>query len=128
MSVGKTEKAKHYTSAQTYRDEDGNMKNFTMIDHSPKTTIGGSLKLNQEELDNISLQRKKHKEDVCKRIFNIPASLCPSDYHDFIIRGENEQIIKWNTAMIIDEGMDLTKRIFLCNILENRMELTKKTY
>ena len=128
MSVGKTEKAKHYTSAQTYKDEDGNMKNFTMIDHSVKTTIGGSPKLNQEELDEISSQRRIHRAELCERILSIPASLCPLDFDDFIVRGEGLSKIQWNEEMIKDEGMDPIKRQFLCNILENRLEMTKKTY
>lgn len=128
MSVGKTELGKHYTSAQTYRDDDGNMKNFTMIDHSVKTTIGGSPKLNQEELDEISLQRKLHRTELCNRILSIPASLCPLDFEDFTLRGEGFSKIEWNESMITDEGMDPIKRQFLCNILDNRMEVTKKTY
>lgn len=128
MSVGKTEKAKHYTSAQTYKDDDGNMKNFTFIDHTVKTTIGGSPKLNQAELDNISMQRKLHKEELCNRIFAISASMCPMDFDDFVIRGEGHSKISWNQPMITDEGMDPIKRMFLCNILENRMDMTKKTY
>jgi hypothetical protein len=123
-----SDKAKHYTSAQTYKDDDGNMKNFTFIDHTVKTTIGGSPKLNQDELDEISNQRKLHKEELCNRIFAISASLCPMDFDDFVIRGEGHSKIEWNKPMIIDEGMDPIKRMFLCNILENRMDMTKKTY
>jgi hypothetical protein len=123
-----SDKAKHYTSAQTYKDDDGNMKNFTFIDHTVKTTIGGSPKLNQAELDEISMQRKLHKEELCNRIFAISASMCPMDFDDFVIRGEGHSKISWNQPMITDEGMDPIKRMFLCNILENRMDMTKKTY
>lgn len=128
MSVGKTELGKHYTSAQTYLDDDGNMKNFTMIDHSVKTTIGGSPKLNQEKLDRMAEERREYIKELCNRILSIPASLCPSDYDDFIIRGEGHSKITWNESMIKDEGFDNTKRLFLCNILENRLEMSKKTY
>ena len=126
MSVGKTEKAKHYTSPQTHTDEDGQLRNFTMIDHSVKTTIGGSVKLNQEELDNMLKERHQWKKDVCDRILAISASLCPLDKSEYTIRGKDQAIILWNETMIKDEGFDPIQRLFLCTILENRMEMLKK--
>jgi hypothetical protein len=118
-------KKDYYTSAEAYRDDDGNMKQFTFIDHDVKTKIATGEKYDMEEIKN---QRIQYRKDLVEEVLGLSASLCPLEYTDFILRGEDYTKVTWNEAMIRDEGLDLIKLVFLKNILSNRMEQVTKTY
>lgn len=120
-------KAEYYTSATNYTDDDNNSKSFTFIDHSPKTKVGGT-RTSEEELGEISAERKEWVENTIQSILAISASICPEPYQDFRIAGEGRDTFAWNEAMIRDEGLDVWKRVFLLNILENRLAEIRKTF
>lgn len=99
-----------------YIDNDGQSKQFTYIDHDKKPTIS----FHTEEVDKE--WQGKYTKELVDRIMDIPASICPVEFQDFTVRGENQAVITWNKTMILDSGMDLGKLRDLCTILENRAE------
>lgn len=116
-------KKDYYTSAEAYRDEDGNMKQFTFIDHDVKTKITPSGK---HDIEEITKELREYRQSVVKEVLLLSASLCPMEFVDFTIRGEGYSSIQWNELMITDEGLDIWKLVSLRNILENRQgQLTR---
>lgn len=65
-----------------------------------------------------------YREDVVQRITEITPAFCPEIYRDFVIRGEGVTKLEWNKTMLLDEGIDIIRLVFLKNQLENRVELT----
>lgn len=118
----KTEKGKHYTSPQTYGNDEGGLSNFTMINHDVHTKIGVS------ELDYNKNWNVELRKDVIEEILSIHASLCPEPFLDFIKRGELETSITWREVMLNDVAIDIWRLVFLKNILKARMEISMKTY
>lgn len=120
MAVDK--KSQHYTSAQHYKDNDGNMKSFTMVDHDKKSKASKSI-IADGEMERIKKELSDYRIDLQDRILAIPASLAPDWYYDFTIRGAEATVITWNEKMIRDEGLDLERLRTLVIILENTIEL-----
>lgn len=115
-------KSDFYKSAEGYKDDDGNTRQFTMIDHDVKPKIATGI----WDMEEISIQRKQYREDLVNTILKLPASLSPIEYSDFIVRGEGKTSLSWNESMIRDKGMDIIKLVFLKNILEVRKEQALK--
>lgn len=91
MHIGKKEN--YLNTADAYKDIDGNMKQFTHIDHDVKTKI--SRNTNQESIrDSIN----KHMKETKEEILSMPAVSISEyeNFHHLIIRDLNEKVIKWN--------------------------------
>lgn len=104
-----------------YIDNDGNRRQFTYIDHDPKTKISGSVTTDKEKetiKDSLSLYRK----ELVQRILDVPASLCPIEFSEFTLRGESQSVIQWNEKMLSDDGMTINRLRDLCTIVERRFE------
>ena len=96
----KTEKGKHYTSAQSHRDEDGLSRNFTMINHDVKTSIALS---NKESIDDIKKEIDDFKKLKIKAILSLPAVFAPTHFDDF--KDKSGDVISWKQDMVTDACM-----------------------
>jgi len=47
---------------------------------------------------------EKYRSELIKRITDLPASTCPTVFHDFTIHGDRSKV-EWNIDMLIDNGM-----------------------
>lgn len=110
-------KENYLNTADAYKDIDGNMKQFTHIDHDVKTNIspyiGGDINDIREEL-------RLYRLDKINEILNISASLCPIEFIDYVVKGEGKTKIEWNKVMINDPGFNMDRVVQLWTILENR--------
>lgn len=98
-------KSDHYTSAQVYRDLDGNHRQFTYIDHDVKSKYTAPP-LTEEEA--VAL-RDTVQSDINKQInmiLALPAvSLLKSGNayaEDYIERDVENGLIKWRESMVRD--------------------------
>lgn len=93
-------KKDYYTSATHYKDEDGNMKNFTFIDHDIKTSIGVLI----EGEDNKRAREAwmtKYKEESIAEILVMPPISCPAHVIDtYIIRDVEQNKLRWNEELV----------------------------
>lgn len=119
-------KADYYTAAQSYTDDDGLSRSFTNIDYSYKSKM--SIAPTQEEISEAKNSLKEYRESLLEQIFQIPASLHPLPYTDFVIRGENHTQISWNKEMLSDGGMTIERLQPLLTLLKNRKEQVTRTY
>lgn len=108
-------KSDHYTSAKGYTDLDGQSRQFTFIDHDKKTKISGFTKSDSD------FSPKDYRNQVLKRITDIPASLCPQPFNSFVIVGQKDSI-EWNVDMLIDAGVSIDRLSDLVRLLENKAE------
>ena len=106
-----------YNAPDTYTDMDGQSKNFTHINYSKKSKMSFQMK---EEQD-LQEQLKNSKKELQDRILAIPAVMYPEPFMDFILRGENYEVVSWNEPMIRDEGTPY-------NTLYNLWVLTDNKY
>ncbi len=96
-------KSDHYTSATTYRDMDGNHKNFTFIDHDKKPTISASPSLNEDELKSLKQTINEQIDLSIDEILAMPAQSCFSHnglYEEFIVRDVEQGRIEWQKNML----------------------------
>lgn len=104
-----------------YTDMDGMTKQFTYIDHDKKTTISANT---GESYDKD--WHKKYRAYLLQRITDLPASICPEPFQDYTLRGDNpNNVIKWDTEMLTDNGTPITRLRDLATLIENRAELMK---
>lgn len=100
MAVDK--KSQHYTSAQHYKDNDGNMKSFTMIDHDKKSKASRSV-MEEGELEKLKQSIKDFANEQVDRILLLPAVNAIRNpyglYEEFIIRDQKEGII-WDENVV----------------------------
>lgn len=91
---------------QTYKDIDGNMKNFTVIDHDIKPSITPSVKETEGETEARLKWMENYKKETIDEILQLPAvniaGYLDGLYEDFIIRDQNSNKIKWNEAVVRD--------------------------
>jgi hypothetical protein len=93
---GKTE----HTSPQNYRDIDGNMRTFTVIDCDKRTNISTKY-ISPEEFQEAKDYLKKKKEEYIKMILSLPAvSILRSNRPEFLenlglINRDPERGIVW---------------------------------
>ncbi len=107
-----------YNAPDNYTDMDGMTKTFTHINYSKKT------KKSFHMIDGSSKeQHLKDREDLQEEILSLPPSLFPKEFQDFVVRGENKDIIEWNEKMIRDPGVPFTTLRNLKVLTENRKEL-----
>jgi hypothetical protein len=104
-----------------YVDNDGNRRQFTYIDHDPKTSISGLVSTDKDK-EAIKSSLSSYKLDIIQRILDVPASLCPIEFYEFTIRGENQLVVTWNETMLRDEGLTLNRLRDLCTLLENKFD------
>lgn len=113
MRIGN--KHNYVNTGNAYQDMDGNMKQFTTVDHDKKTSVSMNV-------EDAVWSEKAYRKDLLERILDTSASLSPVEFDDFLIRGENFTTIEWNEKMISDDGINLDRLRFLVNILENRKD------
>jgi hypothetical protein len=106
-----------------YTDMDGMSKQFTYIDHDKKTSISTGL----AQVDP-NFSQTAYREELIKRITEMPASLCPGIFYDYTLRGEGKTTITWNMDMLIDRGVPLNQLRDLANLLENASEINQRSY
>lgn len=104
-----------------YTDMDGMSRQFTIIDHDKKTKIA-TKPLSEEELVEAKKQLGDYRFDLIKRITAISASLCPSIFTDYTVRGDID-MVGWNTDMLLDAGIPLNQLRDLCLLVEKRAEI-----
>lgn len=104
-----------------YTDIEGNRRQFTVIDHDPKTKISGSVTTDKEK-QIIKEGLSDYRKELIERILAIPASLCPLEFSEFKLVGDSQSVILWNEKMVRDEGMTVNRLRDLCTILERRFE------
>lgn len=102
-----------------YTDIDGMSRQFTTIDHDKKTTISMFTSSDVEDL-------KKYRADIIKRITDLPASICPSIFTDYTIKGDRDNI-DWNIDMLLDEGVPMNQLRDLLTLLENKADIMRLT-
>ena len=92
-------KSDHYTSAETYRDLDGNYKQFTFIDHDIKKYAMPITSISESELADL----KRTREEAIEAILAMPAiSLLRSGNtlaENYIIRDQEKGII-WHEKAV----------------------------
>ena len=104
-----------------YTDNDGMRRQFTYIDHDPKTKISGSITTDKEQ-EAIKVSLNSYKQDLVQRILDIPASLCPIEFGEFTLRGDSQSVIGWNEKMLRDEGMTTLRLRDLAVMLESKFQ------
>jgi hypothetical protein len=114
-----SDKSKHYTSAQNYKDLDGNIKSFTFVDHDIKTK--GYVPISSEEISEAKKQIIEYRKSLIERIKNIPAVHAPEQFWNF--RLIENQTINWNINMLSDEGIPIDTLRELCVRMENKLGL-----
>lgn len=115
-------KSDHYTSAKNYTDLDGMSKSFTFIDHDIKTSISTNTEIMDKEW------QKKYKEQLVDQILTLPASICPTPFSDYVIRGAGITQITWNDKMLRDPGTGIDRLRDLKTMLDNRIEIDRLTF
>lgn len=100
-----SQKSKQYTSAEGYRDMDGNHRQFTFIDHDVKTRKSMGNPLKKEELEELKNEITRAKERKIQEILALPAINAirhPNGeiYENFIIRNQEDNIITWNEDVV----------------------------
>jgi len=118
MSIDK--KSQHVGNhGGVYTDNDGQTKQFTYIDHDKKTTISAAV----SKKEDFTSFFKQYREELIERIIHVPAVYCPMEYQDFTnSRGENVTTITWNTQMLSDEGLQISRLRGLAVMLENKAD------
>jgi hypothetical protein len=113
-----------HTSAQHYRDLDGNMRNFTVVDHDPKTKIS----VPSNEGVDLKKALEDYREETIQKILAAPAVYCPMIFADYTIRGEQAggQII-WNEPMLRNQGVPLNQLTDIYTLLSNTLDSRPKT-
>lgn len=102
----------HMTKGSSYEDRDGQVKNFTEIDWSPKTKV--SIAISKEELDEAKTLLKKDTEGRISAILSLPAVYAPSMY-DCLKNRSAEKGITWNEAAVRDSckiDLDYARDLF----------------
>lgn len=112
-----------HTSAQNYRDMDGNMRTFTVVDHDPKTKIAVPTRDG-----NPTEELAKYREILIGKILDTPAVYAAHPHWVYTIRGEQvDGIVKWNENMLRDKGtpLNLLNEIYTLasNVSESRNRL-----
>jgi hypothetical protein len=117
--------AEEYTSAQNYQDEEGSMRTFSFIDHSPKVSVSPSI--SPEEIHKAKEDLKEFRKRVVETLLSFSASLCPSqDSHIFTLRGEGMDKVEWNVEALEDENLDLWKLNSIKTMVEKKAEYYNK--
>ena len=107
-------KSKFHTSAEVYRDIDGNMRKFDFIDHDPKTSIATSGPADKDYMVT-------YRKSLIDKITNVSASLCPGIFMSYTLRGEAG--IRWNITMLQDNGIPIERLQDIWNMMSNKMDL-----
>lgn len=102
-----------------YTDMDGMRKQFTYIDHDKKPMTMGQADSPEEGWNT------KYRASLVERITAVSASLCPTIFADFTIRGEGKTSIEWNMDMLLDNGMPLSQLRDLTALVENANSMVR---
>lgn len=99
-------KSDHYTSATNYKDNDGNMKTFTFVDHDYKSKASTLPPLSEEESEDLKKTVALGIERTINEILALPAqSLLASQNgfaEDYVIRDQEQNKIVWREQMVRD--------------------------
>lgn len=99
-------KSDHYTSATNYKDNDGNMKTFTFVDHDVKPNMSTLPPLSEEESADLKKTVASDIDRTIDEILALPAqSLLASQNgfaEDYVLRDSEQNKIVWREAMVRD--------------------------
>lgn len=95
-----------------------NLGELRQLSEKLKDVLPKDLPIEKQETEKFSL--KEYRANLIKEIQSIPASICPNEFAIFKDRGEGKSTIEWNSTMLNDPGMDLTKLGDLLRVLKNR--------
>lgn len=112
---------KPFTNHDNYRDLDGNMRTFTVVDHDKKTKVNTTFGIDTQQVQDWLKEARVKTQD---KILSMPAVLCSKDDQKFVLRGE--QGIRWNEVAIRDEGVSLDILRDILTVLENRADLVSQ--
>jgi hypothetical protein len=103
-----------------YIDNEGMSRQFTYIDHDPKT------KVSVIDIDYNKNWEKEYRTELIDRILSSSPVLAAESHQEFIQRGESG--IKWIEVMLRDQGTSIWVLRDIAVILENRSEFTGVKY
>lgn len=87
-----------------YTDMQGNTKQFTYIDHDPKSKLSAYIP------DGTAAEKvKQHRLESIEKILSIPAVFAHAIHEQYTIRGADVNTVQWNETMLRDEGLDSYK-------------------
>ena len=107
-----------YNAPDNYTDMDGMTKTFTHINYSRK-----SKKSMYIEEESAIEKHKKDREELINKILSLPASMFPKEFQDFILRGDEYEVLQWNENMVRDEGVPFNTLTSLYILTKNRIDL-----
>lgn len=120
-------KSDHYTSAQHYRDLDGNSKSFTFVDHDVKPSIS-VMSSSKEEIENLKKEISEHTENSIKAILSMPAVNALNDsngmYSHLVKRNIEKGIIEWDEDVVAN--MCRIDSVFMYNLSNTLWKRTVK--
>ena len=122
------DKTPMYNAKDAYKDIDGNMKQFTHIDHDVKTKIGIDPPLSDSEKKTLQESVKNSTELQIQAILALPAVSAvlsgQADYYEqFIIRDPEKGII-WRDHMVKDTCRlnDILRHNLFLNVWRNTVK------
>lgn len=102
---------------QNYRDLEGNMKSFTVIDHDKKTKINTTVNIDKH---GVTQELADYRTKLQAKILDLPASACPDfPFSDFKVR--DGITIGWNEVMIMDPGTPLNQLQDIYTLTSNKV-------
>lgn len=109
----------HLSQGRNYIDRNGDSKQFTVVDWSPKTTVGNTY--SPEELSEAKQQLKDYTEKTIKEILAFSPVYAGEHYSQFVLRGDKG--IRWDEeklSLFIRE--DVVVNGFMLTYLERKKE------
>lgn len=103
-----------------YTDLEGMSKQFTYVDHDPKTKIS----VPAPDTD-FKKELSDYRKALIQRILDLPASAADLVHSDFTQRGDKEKV-SWNENMVTDPGISMERLNELYTITSNRLDLYGK--
>lgn len=96
MRVGNKEN--YVNTGNAYKDMDGNMKQFTHVDHDKKTSISTSVHDSDVDLKNY------YEENILE-VLTLPAISLANDKFEYLIIRDREKGIIWNEKAVREKMM-----------------------
>lgn len=109
-----------------YVDINGQSKQFTYVDHDPKTKIS-TTNMSTQEKETIKSELATYRASLITKISVSPPSLCPNLFEKFTLRGDREAI-EWDVTALNDAGVPLQTLSDLWTLLSKRVEAAQYTY
>lgn len=104
-----------------YSDMDGNVKQFTYVDHDPKPTASAYI---AEDKEKIIQKLKDYRDRLVDRIIEVDPEHSADVHQDYVRRGT--QGIEWDELMLRDGGMTLDRLRDVYILAENKKQFFDK--